>query len=136
MVGPSHRPWKLCIHCLCFCGLAFSLYNHSMRHCSMQPSSKLQGLLMLPLSQKACPDSTWLRRPGLSHSQFEEMSKDAGQDAFELQLAMVNAYGEDGKVQECYDQVKKMLSMHPNIAALVTWGYNAVLKAYRWVLAS
>ena len=63
------------------------------------------------------------------------MSKDAGPDAFELQLAMVNAYGEDGKVQECYDQVKKMLAMHPNIAALVTWGYNALLKAYRWVLA-
>ena len=64
------------------------------------------------------------------------MSKDAGPDAFELQLAMVNAYGEDGKVQECYDQVKKMLAMHPNIAALVTWGYNALLKAYRWALAS
>ena len=27
------------------------------------------------------------------------MSKDAGPDAFELQLAMVNAYGEDGKVE-------------------------------------
>ena len=66
---------------------------------------------------------------------FEEMSKDAGPDAFELQLAMVNAYGEDGRVQECYAQVKKMLAMHPNIAALVTWGYNALLKAYRWVLA-
>ncbi|CAK0787738.1 hypothetical protein CVIRNUC_010960 [Coccomyxa viridis] len=103
-------------------GDCFFYYNEMKRR-GMQPSSKLQGLLISVLSREGHLQA--------AVEAFEEMSKDAGPDAFELQLAMVNAYGEDGKVQECYDQVKKMLAMHPNIAALVTWGYNALLKAYR-----
>ena len=60
------------------------------------------------------------------------MSKNAAPDAFELQLAIVNAYGEEGRIEDCYEQLRKMLDSHPNIAALVTWGYNALLKAYRY----
>ncbi len=64
------------------------------------------------------------------------MNVNAGPDTFELQLALVNAYGEVGNVDKCHAHLKDMLTANPNIAALVTWGYNALLKAYRCALPS
>lgn len=64
---------------------------------------------------------------------FYKMSQNAAPDAFELQLALVNAYGEVGNVDKCYAHLKEMLARNPQIGALVTWGYNALLKGYRWI---
>ena len=62
---------------------------------------------------------------------FYKMSQNAAPEAFELQLALVNAYGEVGNVDKCYAHLKEMLARNPQIGALVTWGYNALLKGYR-----
>ena len=62
---------------------------------------------------------------------FYKMSQNAAPDAFELQLALVNAYGEVGDVDKCSAHLKQMLAQNPQISALVTWGYNALLKGYR-----
>ena len=64
------------------------------------------------------------------------MSQNAAPDAFELQLALVNAYGEVGDVEKCNAHLKEMLARNPQIGALVTWGYNALLKGYRWAFST
>ena len=55
-------------------------------------------------------------------------------DKFELQLAILNAYGEVGDVDKCHAVLTEMLTQNPNMPMLVTWGYNALLKAYRCIL--
>ena len=55
-------------------------------------------------------------------------------DKFELQLALLNAYGEVGDVDNCHVVLTEMLTQNPNMSMLVTWGYNALLKAYRYTL--
>ncbi len=62
---------------------------------------------------------------------FYKMNQNTAPDAFELQLALVNAYGEVGDVDKCSAHLKEMLARNPQIGALVTWGYNAILKGYR-----
>ncbi|CAL5224930.1 g7699 [Coccomyxa viridis] len=103
-------------------GDCFYYYNEMQRR-GMQPSSKLQGLLISVLSREGHLEA--------AEEAFYKMNQNTAPDAFELQLALVNAYGEVGDVDKCSAHLKEMLARNPQIGALVTWGYNAILKGYR-----
>lgn len=51
---------------------------------------------------------------------------------FELSLAIVNAYGEQGNVEGVRRQLSEFIDLYRDVPYALTYGYTALIKAYRF----
>jgi hypothetical protein len=64
---------------------------------------------------------------------LKEVQPSAHENGYQLSLAIVNAFGEKGNVAAVREHLQSFLRLYGNAPNAVTYGYMALIKAYRCV---
>lgn len=62
---------------------------------------------------------------------LKEVQPSAHENGYQLSLAIVNAFGEKGNVAAVREHLQSFLRLYGNAPNAVTYGYMALIKAYR-----
>ncbi|CAL8461625.1 g1156 [Coccomyxa elongata] len=98
-------------------------YFEEMRRRGMQPSERLKGSLMSVLARNGDLDAAM--------ELWKDVKPAEQEGGFELSLAIVNAYGEQGNVEGVRRQLSEFIDLYRDVPYALTYGYTALIKAYR-----
>ncbi|KAK9909736.1 hypothetical protein WJX75_006740 [Coccomyxa subellipsoidea] len=98
-------------------------YFEEMQRRGMQPSDRIKSSLVSVLARTGDMSAAL--------EVLKEVQPSAHENGYQLSLAIVNAFGEKGNVAAVREHLQSFLRLYGNAPNAVTYGYMALIKAYR-----